>query len=161
MIRGIMLLACLMISSGSAFAQYHETKYPFNGRLVRDGTEFRIASLKVVGDGGSRYIQDLRLIESLHNGSSQRQLPMDSVMRMDFVAMSPEEEEKACVKDKVPCLSRKADVVLKGSTLKNIYVWVHGLAAITTDGDTVELNDRNYKTYSLIREQGASSERKK
>ena len=77
-------VSCLLVSI--AVAQYSETKHPFKGIVkLDDGGTFKIQSLRIANFKGSPYVEDLRLIDQ--DNSNKRQLPMASIVRIDFIPM--------------------------------------------------------------------------
>jgi hypothetical protein len=158
----IVVLAFLPI--GIAVGQYHETKTPFKGTLkLDDGNTFQVAQLVIPNSytADLAYIKDVRLIGK---GSSGNKFAVASAAEIDFVAMAPEEEKKACTGGGadyiIPCMNRKANVrMADGTELKNIYIGVHGLEAVTPDGDKIELNEAKYKVLSLIRDPADNAKR--
>jgi pimeloyl-ACP methyl ester carboxylesterase len=130
---------------------------PFQGVLSGiGGGSFHIRSFRVANFDGVPYVKDIRLVDT--DNYAKQYLNLNLVARINFVPMQAEEKLIACHADMLPCLNRKADVLLRdGTELKGIYMWVHGLTAYSSDGDPIELNDRKYDLFSVVRDTSNSS----
>jgi hypothetical protein len=155
----------LAFVTSTSVGQYHETKTPFKGTLkLDDGNAFQVAQLVIANSTTAdlTYIKDVRLIGK--GGSPGNKFAVASAAEVDFVAMAPAEEKTACTGGGpdyiIPCMNRKANVRMgDGTELKSIYIGVHGLEAVTPDGDKFALNNAKYKVFSLIRDPADNAKR--